>query len=350
MNKIIIALALLIGVQGQADAQFLKKLGNAIDKATKTVDNVANTVLGDANTSSSNNKEQRVCKPYMIGQTKVSIYGKKMPDIVLSDLSASRIYGDTRVLLNYQLNNTSMENSYHVNMGIGDNDYTLFVDEGGKQYSHGWTDMGGGLTLYDCGKSATILDDTKLSCRMIVITVPTSVTSFKRGDLHASYMAKHDTWPNNIFYRLDNIPIKLRPCLKRDGVHGEADILLGSTIASLPNAVDSIYDRYTVEDYKHGTQTFKQVTFFLGNEPVLYALSYDHSTLAAMYVNTSQIFFKVGENYYRAGANLSHDDAKFCTKQNGHNLLFKDMLIVTQDDSMKYDDVITSVYIGQLPE
>ena len=350
MKKFIIALILIAGVQGQANAQFLKKLGNAIEKAAKTVDDVANAVLGESNTSNSNNKERQVCKPYMIGDTKVSIYGEQKTDILLSDLSAARIYSDTRVLLNYQLNNTSMEKSYNINMGIGDNDKTLFVDDSGKQYSHGWTDLGGGLTLYDCTKSATILDDTKLNCRMLIIEVPTSVTSFKKGELPASYMGKHDTWPTRISYRLDNIPIKLRPCLQRNGVHGEDHILLGATIASLPNAVDSIYDHFIVEDYKHGTKTFKQVTFFLGNEPVLYAFSSDHSTLAAMYVDTSHICFKIGENYYRAGSYLSYDDSKFCTKQGDHQLVFKDMIIVTQDDPKKYDDVITAVYIGKLPE
>lgn len=352
MKKLVLLLILLMGVQTQADAQFLKKLGNAIDKAAKKVDQVASTVLGDPSTSNtSNDKARSVGKPYQIGDTKVTIKGEQMPDIVISDLSAARIYSDNRVLFNFQLNNTSMEKSYSIYMGIGDNDNTIFVDASGNQFSHGWTDLGNdSFTLYDCTKDAKILDDTKLNCRMLIAEVPTQVTAFKRGELHLSYMGTHDTWPTRIYYRLDNIPIKLRPCLQRDGVHGEANILLGSTIASLPNAVDSIYDHYTVQDYDFSGKACKLVTFTLGNEPVLYALSYDHSTLALMVLESSHICFKVGEHFYRVGSNLSHKDADFCTKQNEHNLVFKDMLIVTQDDPKMYDDVITTVYAGSLPQ
>ena len=348
----VLLLILLMGVQTQADAQFFKKLGNAIDKAAKKVDQVASTVLGEPSTNTTGNNEARaVGKPYQIGDTKVTIRGESMPDIVISDLSAARIYGDNRVLFNFQLNNTSMEKSYSINMGIGDNDHTIFVDANGNQFSHGWTDLGNDpFTLYDCTKNAKILDDTKLNCRMLIAEVPTRVTAFKRGDLHISFMGSQDTWPTRVFYRLDNIPIKLRPCLRRDGVHGEADILLGSTIASLPNAVDSIYDSYTVQDYEFAGKATKLVTFTLGNEPVLYALSYNHTTLDLMVLNSSHICFKVGEHYYRVGSFLTYEDAKFCTKQDEHNLVFKDMLIVTQDDPKQYNDVITTVYAGTLPQ
>lgn len=357
-KKILIALIMVLGVQTQADAQFLKKLGNAIDKAAKTVDKVANTVLGDpsteSNNSTTNNNMGKVGKPYQIGDTKVTIQGKKMPDIILSDLSAARIYSDTRVLFNYQLYNTSMENSYYINMGIGDNDHTIFVDHNGGQYTHGWTDMGrGDFVLYDCGEGAKILDDTKLNCRMLIASVPNSVKAFKRADLPLAFQTEQDYWNTNINYRLDNIPIKLRPCMQRDGVHGEADILLGSRIATLPQAVDSIYDHYTVSDYKHGFNTYKQVTFYMGNDPVFHALSYDNSTLAMMYIDMpSRIFFKVGEHFYRVGTLLDYKDAKFCAKQGDeYNLLFKDMTIITQDDPKSYsNNIITGIYIGKFLE
>ena len=352
MKKLILLLILAMGVNTQAEAQFFKKLGNAIDKAAKTVDKAANTVLGDSKTSNNSNNEPKAAgKPYLIGETKVTVNGQNMPDIIISDLSAARIYSDTRVLLNFQLNNTSKEYSYSFNLGIGDNDATVFVDASGNQYSHGWTDLGEhSFTLYDCTNNCKILDDTKLNCRMLIVNVPTRVTAFKRGELYASYFGPHDSWPNNISYRLDNIPIKLRPCLQRDGVHGEADILIGSTIASLPNAVDSIYDSYTVQDYEFADKACKLVTFTLENEPVLYALSYDHSTLALMILEVPHISFKVGEHYYRIGSNLRDDDARFCTKQGEKNLVFKDMLIVTQDGPKGYDDVITCVYAGSLPQ
>lgn len=64
MKKIIIILVLLMGVNNQADAQFLKKLGNAIDKAAqkvdkavKKVDKAASSILGEPNSSNQNNKK-----------------------------------------------------------------------------------------------------------------------------------------------------------------------------------------------------------------------------------------------------------------------------------------------------
>ena len=57
MKKLLIILALMLGAYNQADAQFLKKLGNAIEKAAQTVDNVANTILGEPNSSNQKNKQ-----------------------------------------------------------------------------------------------------------------------------------------------------------------------------------------------------------------------------------------------------------------------------------------------------
>ena len=57
MKKFIIAIILIAGVQGQANAQLFKKLGNAIEKAAKTVDDVANTVLGESGTTKGKTKD-----------------------------------------------------------------------------------------------------------------------------------------------------------------------------------------------------------------------------------------------------------------------------------------------------
>lgn len=59
MKKFLIIFTLLLGVQNQANAQFFKQLGKALEKAANTVDNVANTILGTPDTSNNNKNAQK---------------------------------------------------------------------------------------------------------------------------------------------------------------------------------------------------------------------------------------------------------------------------------------------------
>ena len=87
MKKIIILIALLLGAQPQADAQFFKKLGNAIDKTAKAVDKAldkAGEILDSPNqaktkSAKDNNKAQTanadkaVTKVMQIGRDRKSV-------------------------------------------------------------------------------------------------------------------------------------------------------------------------------------------------------------------------------------------------------------------------------------
>jgi hypothetical protein len=353
MKKILIALLLITGAQGQVNAQFLKKLGNAIEKASKTIDNVADAVLGENNSNSnSNNKERMIGKAYKIGETKISQYGKKDSGIRITDVSATRVYGSLKVILNYQLYN-STEYTYDIIMGLYETGGgSILVDDNGNQYAHGWTDLGEGgetFSLYDCQKNAKLLDDTKMNCRLLISDVSAKVVRFKRADLPIAYIKKNQTFHDNGRFRLENIPITLLPSLKADGVHGEGAVLLGDSIKAIPQSIYMMYDRYTVTDYPHQGKNFKLLTFFKEGEIMFQALSYDRETIAMMYLETPNVPFKVGDNFYYVNKHIKDEDIKFCTKQDNGNLVFKNQLITMVDDPRSYGNMIGQVFIGQLP-
>ncbi|MBQ6079961.1 MAG: hypothetical protein IJK93_06765 [Muribaculaceae bacterium] len=351
MKKILIALLLITGAQGQANAQFLKKLGNAIEKASKTIDDVADAVLGDNNSNSNSNKKERMIgKAYKIGETKISQYGRKDSGIKITNVSATRVYGHKNVILNFQLYN-STEYSYDIIMGFFETGGgCMLVDDNGNQYTHGWTDLGEGgevFNLYDCQKNAKILDDTKLNCRLLIADVPSKVVRFKRAELPIAYITKNQTFHDNCTFKLENIPITLLPSLKADGVHGEGAVLLGDSIKAIPQSIHMMYDRYNVTDYPD--KNIKMFTFFKDGETMFKALSYDNETIAMIFLDTPKVPFKVGDSFYLVNKHIKDEDIKFCTKKDDGNLVFKDQLIKMVDDPKNYGDMIGQVFIGKLP-
>lgn len=354
MKKFFIALILLTGVQGQANAQFFKKLGNAIDKAAKTVDNVANTILGDPNQSNnSNNKKRAIGKSYNIGDTKVTQFGTKDSGMKITDLSCYRTYGGTSVVLNFQLYNGT-EYTYDIISGfseISSDASCLFIDHNGDQYTEGWTDLGTkDFTLFNCQKNGKILDDSKLNCRLLVAKVPTKVDVFKRAEIPISYITKNQTFHDNCSFRLDNIPIGVNPAIKSNGIYGEGQVMLGDNIKDLPQAINRMYDDFTITDYPYQNKTLKLLTFNLKGEPMFKALSYDEQTIAMIFVDTPIIPFKVGDRFYRVNEHINTDDYSFFTKQDDGNYLFKDMLITQVDDPKSIYDMIGGIYIGEFPK
>lgn len=353
MKKILIALLLITGAQSQANAQFFKKLGNAIDKASKTVENVADAILGEPSNNSDSKKARMIGKAYQIGETKVSQYGQNDSGFKITNLSCTRVYGSKKVILNYQLYNTT-EYSYDIIMGFHEmagEGTCLLVDHEGTQYRHGWTDLGEGsemFSLYDCQKNAKILDDTKLNCRLLIADVSSKVKSFKRAELPIAYIAKNQTWHANCTFRLENIPITLLPSLKADGVHGEGNVLLGDSIKAIPQSIYMMYDRYTITDYPD--KNIKMFTFFKDGETMFKALSYDQATIALIIIDTPNVPFKVGDNFYRIYQHIKDEDINFCTKRDDGNLIFKDQIIAMVDDPKQYGDMINQVLVGQLPK
>ncbi len=339
MKKIIIALALLVGVQGQADAQFLKKLGNAIDKAAKTVDDVANTILGDTNSSSNQtNKTSKKSKPYQLGESKITIIGDN-PGVSMTKLHATRVYGSKDVILNMQLYNSTDE-SCKLYTEIT---YCVAVDDNGNQFKKGGVDMGGGeFDIYRM--SNTILDDTKLNMRLLFSHVNLDVTRFKRAEM-AYYYLDYDSQVHDGTFRMDNVPITLLPSLKADGVYGEGKVLIGSAITSLPDAIPYMYDNYTTSQFSNNGKTYKMITFTLDDEVMFKAISRDQTTISYICVDTPHVQFKVGESFYSINDYLYQDD-KFCTPNTNGDLTFKGLTLKREKSPTTYREEIKRVYAG----
>ena len=337
MKKIFIALILITGVHCQANAQFFKKLGNAIEKASKTVDEVANAVLGDSDTSTSNKKKQKT-KSYQLGDTKVSIIGEN-PGVTMTSLHATRVYGSKDVILNMQLYNSS-DDSWKIYSEIN---MCVAVDDNGNQFTKGGLDMGyGKFDIYRT--SNTILDDTKLNTRLLFNYVNIDDTRFKRVEMNYYYL-DHDYHTCDGTFRLDNVPITLLPSLKSDGVYGEGKVLIGSAISSLPQAIPYMYDNYTVSKFTNNDKDYKLVTFTLGGEVMFKGISADQTTISYICVDTPHVQFKVGENFYKIDDYLYKDD-KFCdTNQNG-DLTFKGLLLKREKSPVTYHEEIKRVYAG----
>ena len=340
MKKIIIALALLIGVQGQADAQFLKKLGKAIDKASKTVDDVANTILGDTDTSSNQtSKTTKNSKPYQLGESKITIIGDN-PGVSMTKLHATRVYGSKNVILNMQLYNSTDE-SWEIYTEIGS--YCEAVDDNGNQFKKGGVDMGNGeFTTHRTGN--TILDDTKLNMRLLFSHVNLDDTRFKRVVMNYYYL-DHDYKLHDGTFRMDNVPITLLPSLKADGVYGEGKVLIGSAITSLPDTIPYMYDSYTVNQINNDGKTYKLVTFTLDDEVMFKAISTDQTTIGYICVDTPHVQFKVGENFYAVDNYLYQDD-KFCTPNSNGDLTFKGLTLKREKSPTTYREEIKRVYAG----
>lgn len=342
MKKFIIAIILIAGVQGQANAQLFKKLGNAIEKAAKTVDDVANTVLGESGTTKGKTKDNSKKvngKPYTIGDTKISIIGDN-PGVSITKLHATRVYGSKDVILNMQFYNSS-DDSWKIYTEIG---YCVAIDDNGNQFKKGGVDMGSGeFTIYRTAN--TILDDTKLNTRVLFSHVNLDDTRFKRVEMNYYYL-DNDCNTHNGTFRMDNVPINLLPSLKADGIYGEGKVLVGAAIASLPASIPYMYDNYTTSQFsnKEG-KTYKLVTFTLDGEVMFKAISADQSTISYICVDTPYVQFKVGENFYKIDDYLYRDD-KFCTPNANGDLTFKGLTLKREKNKSTYKEEIKCVYAG----
>ena len=341
MKKILIALILIAGVHGQANAQFFKKLGNAIEKASKTVDDVTNAILGeDSNNSSNtpNNKKQKT-KSYQLGDTKVSIIGEN-PGVSMTSLHATRVYGSKDVILHMQFYNSSDE-SWKI---YSDIDYCVAVDDNGNQFTKGGLDMENDNTFSSDRTAMTILDDTKLNMNLLFNYVNLDDTRFKRVEMGYYYL-DHDYHTLDGTFRMDNVPITLLPSLKSDGVYGEGKVIIGSAIANLPQAIPYMYDNYTISKFTNDGKSYMLITFTLGGEVMFKGISADQTTISYICVDTPHVQFKVGEKFYKIDDYLYQDD-KFCTPNANGDLTFKGLLLKREKSPVTYREEIKRVFAG----
>ena len=329
MKRILIALILLTGVQGQANAQFLKKLGNAIENVAKKIDHAASSIL---------NGQSKTSKSYQLDNTKVSITGDN-PGVNMTKLHATRVYGSKDVILDLQLCNNSDE-SWKL---YSDIDYCVAVDDHGNQYKKGGVDMGSGR-FEDERTSNTILDDTKMNMRLLFNHVNLDETRFKRVDM-GYYYSDPESKTHNGAFRMDNVPITLLPSLKGDGVYGEGKVLIGSVIEDLPQSIPYMYDSYKTSQLNKNGKTYTVVTFTLDGNVMFKGISSDNTSIKYICVETPHVQFKVGEHFYQVDQYLYQDD-QVCSPNASGDLTFKGLLFKREENPITHQKEIKRVYAG----
>lgn len=342
MKKFIIAIILLAGVQGQANAQFLKKLGNAIEKASKTIDDVANAVLGDTNSTSNTtqskkkDKEKRVGRPVQIGNATIECYGEET-GLEFNLVSVERRYSGSMVRVAFQLTNPT---SQEINVEMSCSRGAYLLDQSGRKYSCLYFNLNG-FTGQDNG-SVTIAEGTKVLCQLYFDDVPSDVTDFQL--IYLGMLIRPGF--KDCSFRVKNAPLTLLPAITSKGIFGASRIRLGDRIATLPKTFEGLYDSFNVEEVADEESDFvKTVTFFLKGEEVFTAFSYDGTTIEYITLTTPLVAAKVHNKFYRCGENVSGQTYKGGFSRDDYGTLIYNGIMFDED----VDNKVCTIRIGEQP-
>lgn len=293
MKKIIVAITLLTGVQIHADAQILKKIGNAIDKAAKTTEQV----LGSSNNNQNKSKDgaNKPVSQMKVGDTSIKISGD-MYGLELNWIGAQRIYGSTNVNLKYQLFNKSDSER---NVALGESNSNVYViDQGGNRYICTNVFLSGkGMQYSNQGNIAAGTKDLHV---LRFSEVPTSVTRLDNAIFGILVYAGTAVW-NIPEITLSNIPISLLPSITAKGICGEQKVLIGSAISQLPKTFAHLYDDFTINTEDDESETITTINFTYGGKTVMTAISNDQKTIANIDVYTPDVYVRVDGIYYTCG-------------------------------------------------
>lgn len=305
MKKIFIALVLCLGVQTQADAQFLKKLGDAIEKGAKKLNQTAEKLdkaLGGsqtqgsgtaANASNQTNKEdQMIGQTVKIGQSTLAKFGDN-PCVDINWQGLYRIYGSTIVSASFQLINMG---ELRVSVSWHDSARNYALDTQGRQYRDEAA-LAANRTVgpYHLEPGAKALYSFNYE------DVPASVQEMQMVLLGVNSNLGQQTGGHHYSFRINDAPISILPAVTAKGIYGQQKVLIGQTIASLPKVFPYVYDAYTVSTEEDEGETTTIVTFTLNGQETMTAISNDNKTIANIDIRTSAVYAKVGRNYYCCG-------------------------------------------------
>ena len=304
MKKILIALALIMGVQTGADAQLLKKLGDALDKGAKKLDQATEKLdkaLGGSQKqstgSTTNTTSKAITKTIQSGPTSIKTEGD-MRGLEISWIGASRIYGSNSVSLRYR---NIHNGDQRLNIGIGEGygkTPTYAIDGQSRRYGCVHVYIGGMGMGYAC--SCKMEAGTRDLVALRFDNVGTSVGSFETVVVSGTVGYTSSDW-NHFILTATNIPISILPAITAKGVFGEQKVLIGQTIASIPKAFPYLYDAYTLSKEDDEGETITTVSFTLKGQETMTAVSYDNTTIANITVTTPNVNAKVKDTYYTCG-------------------------------------------------
>lgn len=301
MKKILIALALCMGFQAPADAQFLKKLGDAIEKGAKKLDQATEKLdkaLGGSQTQGSGTTQQTskegkmIGQPVKIGQSTLSKYGDN-PGMNINWQGLYRIYGSTVVTAYFQLIN---EGELKLSVSFWESDRNYALDQQGRQY---WdtSAMAGNRRVgaYSLEPGAKALYTFNYQ------DVPASVKEMQMVLLGPDSNIGEQTWGHKYSFRINDAPITILPAITDKGIYGEQTLLIGQSIAQLPKTFPYLYDNFTVTEDDDEGETTTIITFTLGGQETMTAISTDQKTIANLDVRSPNVYVLVGREYYCCG-------------------------------------------------
>lgn len=301
MKKILILLALCMGVQTQADAQFLKKLGDAIEKGAKKLDQATEKLdkaLGGSQTQSGGTSQQTskegkmIGQPVKIGQSTLSKYGDN-PGVDINWQGLYRIYGNTVVTAYFQLIN---EGELKVSMGLVDSDRNYALDPQGRQY---WDEaaMAGNRRV----GAYSLQPGAKALYTFNYQDVPASIKEMQMVLLGATSSIGEQGAGHYYSFRINDAPISILPLITAKGIYGQQQLLKGQAIADLPKTFPGLYDAFSVSTEDDEGETTTIITFTLQGQETATAISNDQKTIANLDVRGANIYARVGRNYYSCG-------------------------------------------------
>ncbi len=295
-----------MGVQTQADAQFLKKLGDAIEKGTKKLDQATEKLdkaLGGSqtqNAGTANANTKAVTKTFQSGPTSIKTEGD-LRGLEISWVGASRIYGSNSVSLRYRHVNNG-DQRLRIGLGEGNGStLTYAIDGQSRRYGCENVFIGGKGLNYANG---CIME---IGTRDLVVlrfdNVGTSVGSFETVVAGGTVGYESSSW-NYVTLTATNIPISILPAITAKGVFGEQKVLIGQNIADLPKTFSNLYDAYTVSKEEDEDETTTIITFTLKGQETMTAIVGDQNTIDNIDVHSTNVYARVGREYYSCGSQI----------------------------------------------
>lgn len=245
-----------------AEAQFLKKLGNALeklDKASKSGKKDANGGLG-----------RQLGKSISVGSMTMTAYGDN-PGV---GFNFGRCYRDgDRVILTFQYPNQGkrdVENVWIRNYG---DDATTVYGRGGVAYRIGYIEFGGRESSE--GVSANVPNGGYANGHLVIEGVPETETTLDKVVFRSTGQYPMDAVTHRYAFVLQNVTIEPQQSASAGGdvtmpaggwkitKEGVGPVRIGASATSLPASVAGLYSKRRIED--------GSVYFELDGEDVMYA-------------------------------------------------------------------------------
>lgn len=291
-----------MGLQTQADAQFLKKLGSAIDKGMKKLDQVTSvlesaTGKNNGSTNSPDNEERMIGKPIKIGPSTLIKYGNN-PGMNINWQGLYRIYGSTVVTSYFQFINEA-ELKLTVDFGFFSSD-NYALDNQGRKFRDESLAAGNRIA-----GPTSIEPDARSLYTVNYQDVPASVKEMQMVLIKLASNVGQNSGVCRYSFRVNDVPIRILPAMTAKGIIGEQKLLIGSAIEDLPQAFPFLYDAYTVTTEEDEGETMTIVHFTKNGQETMTAISNDQKTIANIDVFTSDVYVKVGEYFYSCGSKMA---------------------------------------------